>query len=124
MDIFDNIRKLASDAVDLTLQKMKAERIGAEAARRGLFEGYLRTVPNETLTAMKRERGGVFVGITDAELMAEFAKRGLRDVTSHDDGVNEARVEAMGARQDEAARVKALAVEIVERARKLYGRAV
>lgn len=119
MDIIDKIKKLAGGAADTVLQKYSSERIGAEAARRGLFEGYLRSVPSCTFVDLLRERQAMFQCYTDDELKYGFAARGLRDFASREAGHANACKVHLEARDDEAARVKALAAEIIERAEKL-----
>lgn len=115
MNIMDKIGALASGAADLTLQKFSAERVGAEAKRRGLFEGYVRSVPSGTFTDLKRERHELFSGVTDDELVVEFAKRKLLDVRSRNFGWDTSDRDL----QDEKARVHALALELAELVGKL-----
>lgn len=117
MDIIEQIKSLAGGAADKVLEKFDAKRIGAEAERRGLFQAWMRNASNETLIDLLRERRFCFnVLLTDDELKAEFAARGLRDKDSIAAGWDTRDERSKQETADEAARVKALAFEIIERA--------
>lgn len=119
MDVIDQIKKLASDGVDLVLQKMDTKRIGAEAERRNLFEAWMRNASNETLAGLLRERKALCAQLTDAELENEFERRELwSDKTAERRRATMTEI-ADNDKAEEKARVQFLAIEIAELAEKL-----
>lgn len=117
MDVIEQIKKLAGEAADLTLQKFSAKRIGAQAERLGLFQAYIRSVPSSTFFELLRERQALLVGVTNQELFEEFAKRELLHVLSYEEGLDAATKSADRSKREEQERVAMHVAQIEATAR-------
>lgn len=122
MDIIEQIKKLASDAVDVALQKFDPKRIGAQAERLGLFQAHIRSVTNETLTDLLRERNGLFSRVSNEELFAEIERRELKHLPSYDFGYASAKSHCARLASEEKESVLQLADQIRELAEQLCRR--
>lgn len=112
MDIIEQIKKLAGEAADVVLQKFDAKRIGAQAERLGLFQAYMRATPSYTFLDLLRERRALESGLTNGELFAEIAARGLRYIPSFDEGYGRAEVESKVLAEATRHRACAVALEL------------